>query len=89
VPVDGFWSVTVYNAKGYFEPNQFNTYSLDNITATKSADGSVTIRLGGCDGKSVNCLPIVPGWNYVVRLYRPRAEIVLGKLTFPPAESIN
>jgi hypothetical protein len=23
VPVEGFWSITVYNAKGYFEPNQY------------------------------------------------------------------
>jgi hypothetical protein len=36
VPVDAFWSVSVYNAEGYFEPNQFNAYSLNNITATKS-----------------------------------------------------
>jgi hypothetical protein len=86
VPIDGFWSVSVYNAEGYFEPNQFNTYSLNNIAATKSADGSVTIQFGGCDGKVVNCLPIMPGWNYVVRLYRP---ILDGKWTFPQAEPIN
>jgi hypothetical protein len=24
------------------------------------------------DGKITNCLPIMPGWNYTVRLYRPR-----------------
>jgi hypothetical protein len=89
VPVDGFWSVSVYNAEGYFEPNQFNAYSLNNITATKSADGSVTIQFGGCDRKIANCLPIMPGWNYSVRLDRARAEILDGKWTFPQAEPIR
>jgi hypothetical protein len=89
VPVDGFWSVSVYNAEGFFVPNQFNAYSLDNITATKGADGSVTIQFGGCDGKIANCLPIMPNWNYAVRLYRPHAEILDGKWTFPQAEPIN
>jgi hypothetical protein len=83
VPVDGFWSVSVYNAEGYFEPNQFNAYSLNNSTATKSADGSVIIQFGGCDGKIVNCLPIMPGWNYSVRLYRPHADILDGKWDLP------
>ena len=41
VPVDGFWSISLYNAEGYFEPNNLNAYSLNNITAKKSADGSV------------------------------------------------
>jgi hypothetical protein len=30
-----------------------------------------------------NCLPIFPGWNYRVRLYRPRKEIVDGTWEFP------
>ena len=42
----------------------------------KNADGSVAIQFGGCDGKIPNCLPIMNGWNYTVRLYRPRAEIL-------------
>jgi hypothetical protein len=33
VPVDGFWSISVYNAKGYFEKNQYDAYTLNNITA--------------------------------------------------------
>jgi hypothetical protein len=66
VPVDAFWSVTVYNAEGYFQPNEYNAYSFNNITATKSADGSVTIQFGGCDGKIPNYLPITPRWNYTV-----------------------
>jgi hypothetical protein len=89
VPVDGFWSVSVYTAEGDFQPNEYNAYSLNNITATKEADGSTTIQFGGCDGKIVNCLPIMPGWNYAVRLYRPRAEILDGKWTFPEAQPIN
>jgi hypothetical protein len=72
VPVDGFWSVSVYNAEGYFQKNPYDAYTLNNITAKKSADGSVVIQFGGCDGKVLNCLPIEPGWNYTVRLYRPR-----------------
>ncbi len=89
VPVDGFWSVSVYNAEGYFQPNEYNAYSLNNITARKDADDSVTIQFGGCDGKIANCLPILPRWNYTVRLYRPRAEILDGKWTFPQAQPIN
>jgi hypothetical protein len=87
VPVDGFWSISVYNAKGYFEPNPENAYTLNNITAEKSADGSVPIQFGGCDGKVQNCLPVTPGWNYLVRLYRPRAEVLDGRWAFPKAES--
>ena len=66
VPVDAFWSVSAYNAEGYFQPNEYNAYSLNNITARKDADDSVTIQFGGCDGKIANCLPIMPGWNYIV-----------------------
>jgi hypothetical protein len=86
VPVDGFWSVTVYDAAGYFEKNAYDAYSLNNITAQKAADGSITVQFGGCDGKVANCLPIMSGWNYAVRLYRPRAEILNGTWKFPDAQ---
>ena len=72
VPVDGFWSVTSTTRTGTSQKNPQNAYSLNNITAKKSADGTVTIQFGGCDGKMPNCLPIMAGWNYTVRLYRPR-----------------
>jgi len=86
VPVDAFWSVSVYNAKGFFEKNPGNAYSVNNITAKKNADGGVNIQFGGCDGKVPNCLPITEGWNYAVRMYRPRAEILNGKWKFPEAQ---
>ncbi|BBX82456.1 DUF1214 domain-containing protein [Mycolicibacterium aubagnense] len=86
VPVDGFWSVTVYNKDGYFTANDQNAYSVNNITATRDADGSTTIQFGGTDGP--NLLPITPGWNYTVRLYRPRPEILDGGWVFPVAEPV-
>ena len=89
VPVEAFWSVSVYNAAGYFEKNPYNAYSLNNITAKKDSDGAITIQFGGCDGKIPNCLPIMSGWNYTVRLYRPRSEILDGKWKFPNPEPVS
>jgi len=89
VPVDGFWSISLYNAQGYFERNPYDAYSLNNITARKGDDGSVGIQFGGCDGKIPNCLPTMAGWNYMVRLYRPRAEILNGTWTFLEAQPVN
>ena len=89
VPVDGFWSISVYNAKGFFEPNDLNAYSVNNITANKAADGSVDVQFGDCDGQVPNCLPTVDGWNYLVRLYRPRAEILDGTWKFPEAQPMS
>ncbi len=89
VPVDGFWSVSVYNAAGYYEKNSFNAYTLNNVTARKGADGAVVLQFGGCEAGTTNCLPTVPGWNYMVRLYRPRADILNGTWTFPEAQPVN
>jgi len=86
VPVDGFWSLTVYNKDGYLQPNPQDAYSVNSHTAKKGADGAVTIQFGGCDGSIQNCLPITQGWNYTVRLFRPRAEVLDGSWVFPLAQ---
>jgi hypothetical protein len=87
VPVDGFWSISVYDDKGYFAPNPENAYTLNNLTAKPGDDGSFAIQFGGCDGRIANCLPTSPGWNYLVRLYRPRPEILNGAWTFPEPQA--
>ena len=87
VPVDGFWSISLYNAEGYFQANSLNAYTVNSITAKREADGSVLVQFGGCNGKIPNCLPIMPGWNYMVRLYRPKAQILDGQWSFPAAQA--
>lgn len=88
VPVDGFWSISVYNKAGYFEKNAANAYTVNNVTAQRDADGSVTVHFGG-DESAVNFIPITPGWNYVMRLYRPRQELLEGRWKAPEAQPVR
>ena len=82
VPVDAFWSVTLYNKESRMPINELNAYSFNDVTAKKADDGSITIHFGG-DPKADNYLPIVPGWNFIVRLYQPKKEVLDGSWTFP------
>ncbi len=89
VPVDAFWSVTVYNAEGYIEENELGVNSFNGVTAQHNDDGSVTLQFGGCDDGRVNCIPISEGWSYTVRMYEPHPEVLDGTWVFPAPEPIN
>lgn len=80
----GFWSLTVYNAKGFMEKNEQDSYSFNNVTAKPDADDSITLNFGG-DSSQANYMPITDGWNYLVRLYKPGKEILDASWTFPSA----
>lgn len=89
VPVKGFWSISVYNAEGYYERNPFNVYSINNITAHRQPDGSIRVQFGHCGTGTQNCIPIMKNWNYMVRLYLPDSDITDGAWTFPVAKPID
>jgi hypothetical protein len=83
VPVQAFWSVSIYNQDGFFEKNELDAYSYNSVTAKPNEDGSVTIHFGG-DPSQPNFLPLTKGWNYLVRCYLPGWQIIEGNWT-PPA----
>jgi hypothetical protein len=82
VPVDGFWSISVYNAEGYF-PNTDHPVSLNNITAAREPDGSINVHFGNWEPDTSNQVSVSDGWNYLIRLYQPHPEILDGSWTFP------
>jgi len=78
--------MTRTTARSYWKSGQ---PAMDRSPAASTgADGLTTVQFGGCDGKIPNCIPIVEGWNYTVRLYRPRPEILSGKWKFPEARPV-
>jgi len=88
VPVEGFWSITIYNAEGFMQKNRLDAYAVNNVTATKNPDDTVTVHFGGDPSKS-NYLPITPGWNYIVRMYRPKQAVIDGTWTFPRPKPVK
>lgn len=89
-PVDGFWSLTLYNDKHLFHANDLNRYSLGtkNKTLKYNADGSLTLYAGakspGTDKES-NWLPAPDGtFSLYVRAYWGKQPILDGTWQ-PPA----
>ena len=56
--IDAFWSVSLYNAAGYFEANDRNAFTVNNVTVARNDDDTTTIHFGGCGDERANCLPI-------------------------------
>lgn len=78
VPVDAFWSVSLYNAYGYFEPNELGVNNINSVTAVRENDGSVIVHFGIRPAGKPNFLTIMEGWNFLIRLYQPRPEVLDG-----------
>ena len=91
-PVNGFWSLTMYNAAYFFVPNTLNRYTLDQRDKfVTNADGSVDLYLqtdSPGKAKEANWLP-VPKDKFVpmLRLYWPKETppSILDSTWNPPA----
>lgn len=89
-PVDGFWSLTLYDAEHFFAPNEINRFSLGtkNKDLVYGEDGSLTIYVqhGKPAGdKAANWLPAPKGdFELFIRAYSPKAEIMDNSWSPPP-----
>lgn len=93
-PVDGFWSLTMYDAQYFFYPNHLNRYTLSARNALKhNADGSVDLYVqheSPGKMKESNWLP-APAARFVLmlRLYWPKENppsIIDGTWNPPPVK---
>jgi len=92
-PVDGFWSLTMYEGLGYFVPNPLNRYKLGSLSEPKldlNPDGSVDIYISHAQPQAHvnNWLPAPAGAFYMdFRLYWPKttSPSVIDGTWNPPA----
>jgi hypothetical protein len=92
-PVNGFWSLTLYNEHHFFHPNELHRYSLGTKTKNlhHAADGSLTLTASatppGDDDLLTNWLPAPDGpFSLYLRAYWPRPPILDGTWTPPPVD---
>lgn len=94
-PVDGFWSLTLYNPQHLFHPNELDRYSLGtkNTSLVPDADGGLTILVqadnpGGA--QEANWLPAPEGeFSLYIRAYWPKPAIPNGEWTPPAIEPVE
>jgi hypothetical protein len=83
-PVDGFWSVTLYNEAHFFYPNELGRYSLGtkNKSLVYTDDGSLTLIASHTppgEDLDANWLPAPPGpFSLYLRAYGGQAAITDG-----------
>ena len=89
-PVNGFWSLTLYNEHHFFHPNRLKRYSLGtkNKSLKRNRDGSLTLYCGakspGADRES-NWLPAPEGhFSLYIRAYWGQQGILDGSWQPPP-----
>lgn len=92
-PVDAFWSLTLYDERGFLIDNPIKRYAIgDRDPLEFNADGSLDILIQQDKpvANTSNWLP-APAGNFAVtlRLYLPKAEFLDGTWNLPPIERIN
>jgi hypothetical protein len=94
-PVNGFWSLTLYNDRHLFNANPLKRYSLGtkNKTLQYNADGSLTLYAGATSPgkeKESNWLPAPEGtFSLYIRAYWGEKAILDGTWTPPNVEKVK
>ncbi|WP_353511559.1 DUF1214 domain-containing protein [Flavobacterium panacagri] len=87
-PSNAFWSLTLYDSKGFFYDNALNRYSIGDRNPLKiNKDGSVDIYIQNETPekeKMNNWLPAPKApFNFMLRVYWPKEEMINGKWNVP------
>lgn len=93
-PVEAFWSLTAYDADGYFMPNALKRQALgDRDELVRNADGSLDLFIQADSpgpGKEANWLPVAKApFTLMLRLYWPSSQVLDGTWTPPPLRRSN
>ena len=94
-PVDGFWSISMYNDKNLFVDNPLNRYSIGQYTEglKNNTDGSLDIFIQNKNpgpDKESNWLPSPEGsFNMVMRLYLPQPQALNGTWQLPSVQHVG
>ncbi|QIG51289.1 DUF1254 domain-containing protein [Nordella sp. HKS 07] len=95
-PVNGFWSLTLYDVEHFFAPNDLKRYSVGtkNRTLVTNADGSLVIYVQAdppSEAQRANWLPAPKGADFslFMRAYWPKAAITDGSWTPPAVQRMN
>ena len=93
-PVNGFWSLTMYDEKYFFVPNAIQRYSIGPRDQLKpNADGSVDLYLQKTSPgkeKDSNWLPAPAGrFVLIMRLYWPKEAVLDGSWRVPAVKKLD
>ena len=92
-PVDAFWSLTIYDTDrgGFFHPNAEDRYHINNTSAVRNDDGTVTfVFKQACEASDENCLEVPVGrFDLTARYYLPHEDIISGQWTLPKIELVT
>ncbi len=95
-PVNGFWSLALYNKHHFFAPNDIKRYSIGtkNRDLKLNPDGSLTIYLQADpppEEQRTNWLPVPKGEDFslYIRAYWPKSATLKGAWTPPPVENTD
>jgi hypothetical protein len=83
-----FWSITLYGDDGYMKSDN-NIVNSSNVKL--NADGTFTAYFGSKElcGDVANRLDVRPGWNFLMRVYRPGPSVLDGSYQIPEAKPVN
>ena len=95
-PINGFWSLTLYNTHHFFAPNQIGRYSVGtkNKDLKYSSDGSLTIYIQSdppSETQYANWLPSPKDADFslYIRAYWPKAAVLDGSWTPPRVQKVK